>query len=166
MSMKNIVAMAVTWAIAVAMPHADSKVAPPFKVAKGAFFALSVADLPASIQWYSQKLGLEVVMQEPKKPGDKAGFAVLEGGGLVVELVQLDDAVPLNKAVPSADGRQMLHGLFKAGFIVEDFDGAVAALKARGVEIAYGPYPAREGQRANVIVKDNVGNLIQVFGPR
>jgi hypothetical protein len=48
--------------------------------------------------------------------------------------------------------------------IVDDFDGALAALKARGVEIFLGPYPARNGQRANVIVKDNAGNLIQLFG--
>jgi hypothetical protein len=38
-------------------------------------------------------------------------------------------------------------------------------LEARDVEIAFGPYPARADQRANVIVKDNAGNLIQFFGP-
>jgi len=46
----------------------------------------------------------------------------------------------------------------------DDFDGAVARLKARGVEIAFGPCPAREGQRANVLIRDNAGNLIQLFG--
>ena len=40
----------------------------------------------------------------------------------------------------------------------------LAALKARHVDIAYGPYPAQANQRANVIVRDNAGNLIQVFG--
>ena len=56
------------------------------------------------------------------------------------------------------------HGIFKAGVIVEDFDRMLAALKARQLEIAYGPYPARANQRANVIVRDNAGNLLQFFG--
>ena len=41
--------------------------------------------------------------------------------------------------------------------IVDDFEKTVAMLKARQVEIAFGPFP-------NVIVKDNAGNLIQFFG--
>jgi hypothetical protein len=61
-------------------------------------------------RWYSEKLGLKVVMRVPKT--DKAAVTVLEGGGLIVELIQHDDALPLN----------------------------------------------------NVIIKDNAGNLIQVFG--
>jgi hypothetical protein len=42
--------------------------------------------------------------------------------------------------------------------------GTLATLKARGVQVAYGPYPASADQRATVIVKDNSGNLIQLFG--
>lgn len=37
-------------------------------------------------------------------------------------------------------------------------------LQKRNVEIAFGPYPARKNQRANVIIRDNGGNLIQLFG--
>jgi catechol 2,3-dioxygenase-like lactoylglutathione lyase family enzyme len=136
--------------------------ASPALATAGAFFALSVADLEASTRWYAEKLGLSVVMREPKR--DKAAVAVLEGGGLIVELIQLDDAVPLAKAAPGAQGDQFVHGLFKAGVVVDDFDKAVATLRARGVEIAFGPFPARANQRANVIVKDNAGNLVQVFG--
>jgi catechol 2,3-dioxygenase-like lactoylglutathione lyase family enzyme len=135
--------------------------ATPFK-ATGAFFALSVADIQASARWYSEKLGLKVVMEVPKR--ERSAVIVLEGGGLVVELLQDDDALPLSRAVPVLTGRQSVHGLFKAGVLVEDFEGTVAMLRARGVEIAYGPYPAREHQRANVIIRDNSGNLIQFFG--
>jgi catechol 2,3-dioxygenase-like lactoylglutathione lyase family enzyme len=131
--------------------------------AAGAFFALSVADLDASTQWYREKLGLRVTMSAPKSGG--TAFAVLEGGGLIVELVERDDAVSPSSAAPAATERARVHGLFKAGMVVEDFDRTVAALRARGVEIAFGPYPAHDHQRANVIVRDNAGNLIQVFGP-
>jgi catechol 2,3-dioxygenase-like lactoylglutathione lyase family enzyme len=129
----------------------------PIVAATGAFFALSVADRKASAQWYAQKLGLKVTMETPKTGG--AAATVLEGGGLIVELVERDDA----RSSGAKDSMQ-LHGIAKAGVIVRDFDRTVAVLKQRGVEIAFGPFPARPGQRANVIVKDNAGNLIQFFG--
>jgi catechol 2,3-dioxygenase-like lactoylglutathione lyase family enzyme len=131
--------------------------------AMGAFVAISVADLDASTRWYSEKLGLQIVKREPKR--DRAAVVVLEGGGLVVELVQLDDAQPLSKAAPRVAKPELVHGMFKAGILVEDFEQALATLRARKVEIAYGPFPARPGERANVIVRDNAGNLLQFFGP-
>jgi catechol 2,3-dioxygenase-like lactoylglutathione lyase family enzyme len=134
----------------------------PALVTSGAFFALFVPDLEASSRWYFEKLGLEIVMRVPRT--DKAAVTVLEGGGLIVELIQHEDALPLSRAVPAAKDRLMIHGLFKAGVIVDEFDQALELLRARGVEFAMGPFPARPGQRANVIIKDNAGNLIQIFG--
>jgi catechol 2,3-dioxygenase-like lactoylglutathione lyase family enzyme len=141
---------------------AQTTPAEPAFTSHGAFFALSVADLGASTRWYAEKLGLTIVMHPPKQ--DKAEVTVLEGGGLIVELLQRDDAMPLAKAAPSITGNYQVHGLFKAGIIVDDFDRTLATIKGRGVEIAFGPYPATATQRANVIVRDNAGNLIQFFG--
>lgn len=135
----------------------------PIFTTRGAFVALSVPDLEASTKWYSEKLGLTVVMRPPKQ--DKSSVAVLEGNGLIVELLQRDDAVPLRQAAPGLEASYRVHGIFKAGLIVDDFDKTLAALRSRGVEIAIGPFPATATQRANVIVKDNAGNLIQFFGP-
>ena len=56
--------------------------ASPVFTAKGAFLALSVADLDASTKWHAEKFGLTVVMRPPKQ--DKSSVAVLEGGGLIV----------------------------------------------------------------------------------
>ena len=75
-----------------------SKDRTPFKPVDGAFFALSVADITASTQWYAEKLGLEVIMELPKQSG--TAVTVLEGGGLVVELIQHDRARPLPIAAP------------------------------------------------------------------
>jgi catechol 2,3-dioxygenase-like lactoylglutathione lyase family enzyme len=127
----------------------------------GAFFALSVADMRASAKWYSEKLGLAVVKEEPKQEG--AAVIVLEGGGLVVELIQHDDAVPLATAAPGVKSNMLVHGIVKAGAIVADFERTLATLKERNVQIAFGPYPAKAHQRANVIIRDNAGNLIQLF---
>ena len=130
--------------------------------ASGAFFALSVKDLEASSKWYAEKLGMKITMQLPKQ--DKTSVAVLEGGGLIVELIQNDDAMPLSTAAPSVSDNILVHGFFKAGLIVDDLDKLVALFRERNVEIAYGPFTSRADQRSNVIIKYNSGNLIQFFG--
>jgi catechol 2,3-dioxygenase-like lactoylglutathione lyase family enzyme len=135
-----------------APPQADA----PFSATRGAFFALSVADINASATWYTEKLGLTVTLRQPKQ--EKAAVVVLEGGGLTVELVQHDDAVKASKDVP------LTHGIFKVGLVVDDLDKTVASLKARGVPIFLGPFPARGKAKSNAIIKDNAGNLIQFFG--
>jgi catechol 2,3-dioxygenase-like lactoylglutathione lyase family enzyme len=141
--------------------QASPDITPAFQ-STGAFFALSVADREASANWYTAKLGLKIVMRPPKADG--AAVVILEGGGLIVELVELDKAAPLSQVAPSVTGAPFVHGIFKAGIIVEDFNETLAVLKSRGVDIAFGPFPARDAQRANVIIRDNAGNLIQLFG--
>lgn len=125
---------------------------------RGAFFAVSVADLEASAQWYSEKLGLEVVLDVPASGG--TAVRVLEGGGLIVELARHDDAVPSGCA---ATDPALCHGVFKAGVLVKDLDKTLEKLAARGVPVAFGPFPAQSNQRANAIIRDNAGNLIQLF---
>jgi catechol 2,3-dioxygenase-like lactoylglutathione lyase family enzyme len=143
------------------LAHAQDAPRPAFAAA-GAFMAFSVADLAASTKWYAQKLGMSVVLRPP--PGNGVAVVVLEGGGLIVELLHNQAAVPLRTAAPAVSHTTLVHGVFKAGVVVDDFDRTVAMLRERGVDIAIGPFPARDGQRANVIVRDNSGNLIQFFG--
>jgi catechol 2,3-dioxygenase-like lactoylglutathione lyase family enzyme len=135
--------------------------ATPFTTS-GAFVALSVADLPASSQWYRDKLGLRVVL-EPPRSGD-AAVTILEGGGLIVELLQHKAAKPLSAISSTVRESYAVHGIFKAGLIVDDFDRTISTLRSRGVQIAYGPFPKSATQRANAIIRDNAGNLIQFFG--
>ncbi len=144
--------------IAAASPDSNSSLKDAVLRTEGAFFALSVPNLAASAAWYRDKLGLGVVMEVPPQGG--TAVTVLEGGGLVVELLQLAGSRP------PAGEPQFTHGFFKAGVIVKDLDSTLARLCERGVEIAFGPFPASDTQRANVIVRDNAGNLIQFFGER
>jgi uncharacterized protein YciI len=125
--------------------------------ARGAFFALSVADARASAAWYQDLLGLHVTLETPKRDG--VSVIVLEGEGLIVELIQHDEAM----ALPGSDPIRV-HGFVKAGIIVDDFDAMVAKIRERKVPIVAGPFPKRDGQRANVIVRDNAGNMLQFFG--
>ena len=134
----------------------------PVFTTTGAFFALSVRDASASAKWYAEKLGLKVVMNLPK--ADKTAVIVLEGGGLIVELIQHDDALPLRKAAPSVNDPMYVHGITKVGIIVDDLDQTLKRLKERQVSVAYGPFPKSAEQRANLIIMDNAGNMIQFFG--
>lgn len=130
---------------------------PPAFTTSGAFFALSVANLEATRAWYVEKLGLGVVMQPP--PFEGVSALVLEGGGLIVELIHHPLAQP-PRAVASPT---LTHGVFKVGLVVDDLDSTLARLRERGVPIVLGPFPARDGQRANFAVRDHAGNLIQFF---
>jgi catechol 2,3-dioxygenase-like lactoylglutathione lyase family enzyme len=137
---------------------------PPFTASSGAFFGLSVADLEASTRWYTEKLGLKVVLRPPKI--EQSTAVILEGGGLIVELMHHDEAVPLRSAAPAITRNFLVHGVFKAGIIVDDLDRTIDRLRARGVAIAVGPFPATSERRANAIIRDNAGNFIQFFGAR
>lgn len=138
-------------------PAANPPATPPR--ATGSFFALSVPDLEASTRWYRDTLGLEVKLR-PEKSGP-AAVAILEGGGLIVELIQHDEARPLAEAAPTVKGEIFTHGVFKAGVMVDDYAATIARLRERGAEFAFGPFPAGAGQKANAIVRDNAGNLVQ-----
>lgn len=145
------------WLPTVALAQAPV-VEPPFETVTGAFFAISVPDLQASTKWYTEKLGLRSIMSVPKRPG-ASGLNVLQGNGLTVEIQQHDGAQPVTRPAPS--DRQ---GIFKVGVYVKDFDATLALLRARGVTIFMGPFPKRNDQPAQVIVRDTSGTLIQFFG--
>jgi catechol 2,3-dioxygenase-like lactoylglutathione lyase family enzyme len=142
--------------------HADSAETPSLRVT-GSFFALSVDDLEASTRWYAEKLGLRIVMQVPR--GDHPAVTLLEGDGLMVELVEHQGAAALGRVPAGPKASPHVQGMFKGGFLVEDFDRTLATLRARGAQITLGPFPARRDQRANAVFRDNAGNLIQVLGP-
>lgn len=146
-------------AVAAAQPSSSPS---PLFAARGAFFAVSVGDLEASANWYAQTFGMRVVMRSPPRDGTAA--IVLEGGGLTVELIEDSAAVPLRSAAPSVERDYRIHGLFKAGIVVDDWDALLAGLRARGVPIALGPFPATTEQRANLLIRDLEGNHIQFFG--
>jgi catechol 2,3-dioxygenase-like lactoylglutathione lyase family enzyme len=152
---------ALCFCLSPALLSAQQSPAPALSGIQGAFFAASVADLDASVAWYTQKLGLTQITRWPKQ-GMMQG-AVLRGGGLEVELIAHDDATAPRDPM-DMDARVLTRGIIKAGFIVADLDATLATLRARGVPIAIGPFPPRRDQRANAIIRDNSGNLIQLFG--
>jgi NlpC/P60 family protein len=83
--------------------------------------------------------------------GDLVFFSTDAGGSLVTHVGPPKDAL-------------LVHGILKVGVVVDDLDQTLTTLKARGVPVFLGPYPARDKVRSNGIIKDNARNLIQFFG--
>lgn len=137
---------------------AAAQVAGPVLSAKAAFVGLSVDNLAQSEKWYIDNLGLAVQMRVPRSDAARAAVTVLQGGGLTVELVKHDDAV-----APSQENRVLMHGVFKVGVFVDNYEAALSEVRRRGIQFAFGPFPGGNGQPANFAIRDNAGNLIQVF---
>jgi catechol 2,3-dioxygenase-like lactoylglutathione lyase family enzyme len=137
-------------------PTAD---APAF-VARGAFFAVVVADLDATEFWYKSKLGLHRV-KRGKSPRVPAETVVLAGRNLYVELIHHD-----GKQLSRIDNEDPVPRLIKAGVIVapRDFDVVAAQLEKHGVSATI--FEDKEMGVRSFLVKDNEGNLIQFFTPR
>jgi catechol 2,3-dioxygenase-like lactoylglutathione lyase family enzyme len=129
----------------------------PTFTAKGAFFAIVVTDLDASVRWYESNLGLHLV-KRGKSPRVPAETVVLGGHNLFVELIHHD-----SKPLPRLDNEAAVPRLIKAGVIVgqKDFDAVAASLQKSGVEA--GIFEDKEMGMRSFLFKDNDGNLIQFF---
>jgi catechol 2,3-dioxygenase-like lactoylglutathione lyase family enzyme len=129
----------------------------PAFTAQGAFVAIVVTDLDASVHWYESNLGLHLVKQG-KSPRVPAETVVLGGHSLLVELIHHD-----GKQLPRVDNEASVPRLLKAGVIVgqKDFDVVAKYLQKRG--IAAGIFEDKEMGMRMFLFRDNDGNLIQFF---
>jgi len=137
---------------------------PPVVAAEGAtaptFFAVSVADLDASVKWYSETLELTA----RRLPGtETVKVALLEGDGLVVELIEDAQAFALRTRLPEVEKRHLVHGLFKVGYFVPDLETTVARLKERGAAFRGGIVTDTLLSARSILLLDNSGNIIQLF---
>jgi predicted enzyme related to lactoylglutathione lyase len=136
------------------IPPAAADTVPPV------FFAVSVADLNASVKWYGDHLDLTPT----RLPGTpQAKVALLQGKGLVVELVQHSEAFDLESRLPELQKRYLVHGLFKVGFYVKDLDATVDRLKKRGATFKGDVFTDKVLGARSVLLLDNSGNVIQLF---
>jgi len=122
---------------------------------QGAFVAIVVTDLDASVHWYESNLGLHLV-KRGRSPRVPAETVVLGGHGLFVELIHHE-----GKVLPRVDNEASVPRVLKAGVIVsrEDFDAVATYLQKRG--IAAGIFEDKEMGVRSFMFRDNDGNLIQ-----
>jgi catechol 2,3-dioxygenase-like lactoylglutathione lyase family enzyme len=141
---------------AAAQGHPSATEAPAF-TAQGAFVAIVVTDLDASVHWYAASLGLQVV-KHGKSPRVPAETVVLGGHNLFVELIHHD-----GKQLRRVDNEASVPRLLKAGVIVgqKDLYAMAAYLQNRGVETEI--FADKEMGVRCFLLRDNDGNLIQFF---
>lgn len=104
---------------------------------------LSTDDLDASIQFYSDTLGM------PLKFRDGGHFAALDGGSVTLAL-----ATSVDHPLP---------GKVVVGIKTADVDAAAKAIEDSGGAIVKGPYDDAHERRA--VVYDNKGNGLVFYSP-
>ena len=128
---------------------------------------ISVPDAEASAAWYGRMLGFEVIARMKEDGAQKMNIVHIGRGNCYIELVEVEGAKPLPdyRRDPSADFG--VHGLKHMAFEVADVAAAVAELRAKGAEVAFGPVDTPGV--AFVFIRDNAGNpfeLIQYKQPQ
>lgn len=121
---------------------------------------ISVGDLEASIAWYRDMLGFELVRIVNIPDAEDAGrVALLRNGDFLIELFALPAAAPLpeDRRHPVTD--LLTHGVKHVAYAVADIDAFMAELKAKNVDFAW-DIAVHDGDRC-AFVRDNSGNLVE-----
>jgi catechol 2,3-dioxygenase-like lactoylglutathione lyase family enzyme len=119
---------------------------------------ISVADLQASIAWYHDMLGFELLRQV-EIPDGHGQVALIKNGGFVLELFCVPGAQPLpeERRHPATD--LMTHGVKHVAYATPDIDALMTDLKAKGVTVVW-DIMVHDGDRC-AFVLDNTGNLVE-----
>ena len=122
-------------------------------------FAISVADLEASIQWYHQNFGF-TVNSRSEIPGTGVKVVHMQGVGFILEIFCAPDSKPLpeDRKVPNLDF--LTQGNKHISFGVKDGRKTKEKMEAMGIDIAF--IAEVDGTYA-VFIRDNTGNLIEIF---
>lgn len=118
----------------------------PYKLAAISHIMLGVSSLPASLSFYRDLLGLELVFESP-------GFAFLRGGGVTL---------CLSEPMWSECGRSA--GATEIVFGVDDVEAAHLGLSQQGIEFTHAPRQVTADQWAANFA-DPDGHRLSIFGP-
>lgn len=122
-----------------------------------------VHDLQVSLVWYRDNLGFE---HQYSFTVPDAQVAMLVRGEARLEIIQVEGAAPLANERKEIETFLTIGGINHFALIVDDLEETVAALAAKGVEIAIPPssVPNHSGDRF-AYIRDNEGMLVELFQP-
>lgn len=126
------------------------------------FWAISVPDVEASVKWYQNIFGLNIT-QQLTTPDGAVKVVILESPNLIVEIIQMADAIPLSKCSPSLRSKASLHGLFKVGLFVADLEKTRRALQLKKVKLLTEIHAEEASGLRSFLFEDNSGNTIQLL---
>lgn len=124
---------------------------------------ITVRDLDATIAWYEQHLGFKRLTNFGF-PGARVAF--IGRGDLRLEFFQIETATPMEEGRKKGESMLGFGGINHFAIFVEDLDGTLEELKAKGVEQAHtlDTVPDGSGDRYTFI-RDNEGMLIELYQP-
>lgn len=123
---------------------------------------ISVADLEASIDWYSRMLGF-ALEKRVEVEGLPAKIAFIKNGDFMIELFEIPGAAPLPEDRKHPNRDIMTQGTKHLAYQVNDTKQLVEFLKSQGVEVALDVQII--DNTAMAFIRDNTGNLIELIQP-
>ena len=121
-------------------------------------FAISVADMEASINWYRDILGFEITGKE-YAPNCGSNITIMSNGIIDVEIFLHDDTQPMSPERSDPDLDVKTQGLKHMCFAVEDLNETIEYFKSKGVKILVGPVDFASNKL--IYITDNSGNLLE-----
>jgi ketosteroid isomerase-like protein/catechol 2,3-dioxygenase-like lactoylglutathione lyase family enzyme len=124
---------------------------------------ITVRNLEATISWYEKHLGFKR-LTDFGFPG--ASVAFIGRGDLRLEFFQIENAMPMEDGRKEAESNLSYGGINHFAIFVDDLDGILMELKAKGVEQAFtlNVVPDGSGDRYTFI-RDNEDMLIELYQP-
>lgn len=120
-------------------------------------FAVAVADLAATIDWYRDKLDFKIEKRFTLPDADLEIVKLISSGGVRIELLKQRGG-----AVTMARGGSLVEpGCKHVCFHVEDIEATAFELRERGVHLTQEPKFIRESNEKNLWIADNEGNMIE-----
>ncbi|MGZ9811155.1 VOC family protein [Pseudoroseicyclus sp. H15] len=121
----------------------------------------TVGDLDASIAWYREALGFEL-LSTYGWPGVRAAF--IGRGAVRIELFQDEAAEPMADDRRRPDTNLRIGGIGHVALGVANLDAALAGLRDREVEIVAPPRDVPDGSGSRfAFIHDNEGMLVELF---
>ncbi|TSA13419.1 MAG: hypothetical protein D4R73_00960 [Deltaproteobacteria bacterium] len=120
---------------------------------------IAVAHLDASINWYREVLGFEV-LQRQDFPEFAARVAFLESKGVEIELVESRDFTPAPRPDPPKN-HVLTQGISQLSFRVKNIEEIFARVKSRSIRVALDLVNAAPLKFKAFFIRDLEGNLIE-----
>ena len=126
------------------------------------FVAIIVDDIDQSIEWYTKKLGFEVI---DRVDLEKRGLSQsnLKNGDTRLELIELSTALSIDDLLDESAKSSRVKGFFKFGLTVSKFDEWVSHLEAVKAEFHGEVVKDNSTGKRMIIIRDPDGNRIQIF---
>ncbi len=125
--------------------------------------AISVSDIDASIEFYRDVLGFEVVSRTYFEPVS-ADVAFIGRGDVRIELLEVEGSARLPELDAAPPAHLLTQGFKAIVFDVGNLSTFTRFLNERGIEVVWEELVLDDAGSVSTLFRDPDGNLINVFG--